>query len=212
MTVELSITVMAHPLRRERAEHLAGILGARVVWDRYNDEWDTGARALADFGRYATHHLVLQDDAIPITGFHRQAVHALEQHPGAPVSFYLGRSRPPQYQRRVIQATLQADELAASWISCSEMLHGVAVALPVDDIPSLLAWAMSRREPYDERIGKYFRERSRRVLYTWPSLIDHEDGQPVITRRRDGQPRTEQRVAWRHGMPTSWATSTVEIP
>lgn len=211
MTVRLSVTVMAHPRRGARAEELAAAVGAQIVWDQRHDEWDTGSRALADHGAHSTHHLVLQDDAVLTRGFYEHAVAAITQHPDAPISFYLGRRRPPNYQRRVMAATLLADELGAAWISCQDMLHGVAIALPVPHIAPLLHWAEGRREPYDERIGKWYREQRRRVLYTWPSLVDHEDGEPLITRRPDHQPRTRGRVAWRRGTPTTWATSIVEI-
>lgn len=206
--VMLSVAVMAHPKRRARAEALAVELDARIVWDQHDDEWDTGARALAAIEPGATHHLVIQDDAVPAPGFLDHAAAAIVCHPSSPISFYLGRSRPPGYQRRIMRATLTADERHASWLSCPELLHGVGFALPVAHIPTMLAWAAGRREPYDERIGKWYRHQNTDVLYTWPSLLDHADDEPVIQHRADRQSRTEPRKAWRHGIP-AWGSDEV---
>ncbi len=208
----LSVAVMAHPSRMEAATALAEQLDAQLVWDAGdNDEWHTGSRALAAFDPTATHHLVLQDDALPVPGFFKHAAAAIAQHPDSLISFYLGTARPPKWQPAVQLATETADQVGASWISCPKLLHGVALALPTVDIPRLLAWAERSRQPYDERIGTWYRYEARRpVMYTWPSLVDHADG-ATVARHPDGSPRVKPRVARRVGVPTSWDTDTISI-
>ncbi|GAA1736931.1 hypothetical protein [Microcella frigidaquae] len=209
--VRLSVVVMAHPKRRHAAEQLARDVDAAIVWDERDDEWDTGARAIAAYDPEATHHLVLQDDALPVPDFRRHAAAALDQHPDALVSFYLGTSRPPQWQAAVDRACEQAEDIGAAWLSAPVLLHGVAIAIPTPEIPALLDWCDRPTVPYDERIGMYWRYvLDRPVLYTWPSLVDHEDGAPVAA-HRDGEPRDEPRRARLLGWPQTWNTPVVPI-
>lgn len=209
--VTLSVTVMAHPKRRDAAEQLARTLDASIVWDEHDDEWHTGARALAAYEPTATHHLVLQDDAVPVPDFRRHATAALTEHPDALVSFYLGTSRPPQWQHAVDRACMTADDCDAAWITAPTLLHGVAIAIPTVEIPAMLAWCERPQVPYDERIGMYWRYiLDRPVFYTWPSLVDHDDG-PTIATHPDGDARTAPRRARLVGWPQTWSTETVPI-
>lgn len=208
----LSLTVMAHPKRRAAAQRLAVAVGADAIeWDTCDDEWDTGRRAIATHDPAGTHHLVLQDDALPIPDFRHHAAAALEQHPDALVSFYLGTSRPPQWQPAVDDACMRAEDAGAAWISVPTLLHGVAIAIPTVEIPNLLAWCERPTVPYDERLGMYWRHvLDRPVLYTWPSLVDHDDG-PTIARHRDGVHRDEPRRARMVGTPLTWGTVAIDV-
>lgn len=210
--VRLSIAVMAHPLRARAAEDLARHVDAdNIVWDTHDDEWDTGRRAIATYDRTATHQIVLQDDALPVPDFRLHAAAALEQHPDALVSFYLGTSRPPQWQPAVDDACMRAEDAGAAWISAPVLLHGVAIAIPTAEIAALLAWCERPTVPYDERLGMYWRHLLERpVLYTWPSLVDHNDG-PTIARHRDGEHRNDPRRARLTGTPSSWQTQAIAL-
>lgn len=210
MNVRLSISVMAHPAREEAADILARQVGARVTWDRCRDEWETGARALAAYDRFATHHIVLQDDAVPVPDFRQHAAAAIAEHPESLISFYLGKSRPPHMQRRIIRATLTADEQSAAWVSSDRLLHGVGIAIPVADIDPLLEWCRIPNLPYDDRIGAWYRMQRRPVLYTWPSLVDHADTETLV-KHLDGQPRDQPRIAWRTGTPSTWDTDVIPL-
>lgn len=207
----LSIAIMAHPRRAAAAERLAHELDATIVWDELDDEWHTGRRAIAAYDPAASHHLVLQDDALPLPDFRRHAAAALEHHPDALVSFYLGTSRPPQWQLAVDDACMRAEDTGNAWISAPVLLHGVAIAIPTVEIPAMLAWCERLEVPYDERLGMYWRYvLERPVMYTWPSLVDHDHG-PTIALHRDGEHREEPRRARLVGHPQSWATTTVRI-
>jgi hypothetical protein len=210
VNVRLSVAVMAHPARTQQAWWLARELDAPIIWDRGAGEWDTGARAWAAFTDTATHHLVIQDDAIPMPRLIEHAASAIAARPSSPISFYLGRSRPPGMQRRIMRATLGADESKAAWLHVNDMLHGVAIALPVVDIAPMLEWAQTSHRPYDDRIGTWYRRQGADVEYTWPSLVDHAD-LPTLVDHADGDDRPVGRVAWRVGKPKSWHTPSVRI-
>lgn len=210
--VTLSVVVMAHPRRRTAAEQLAHQVNAdAIAWDRNDDEWDTGRRALANHNPNASHHIVLQDDAQPVPDFRRHATAALEQQPDALVSFYLGTSRPPQWQAAVDDACMRAEDAGAAWISAPTLLHGVAIAIPTVNVPHMLDWCERPEVPYDERLGMYWQYViDRPVLYTWPSLVDHEDG-PTIAAHPDGDARTQPRRARQVGWPATWHTPVIAL-
>jgi hypothetical protein len=214
VSVRLSIVVMAVPWKPERAEHarrLADELDAAIVWDRKHNEWDTGNRALAAFDRDATHHIVIQDDAIVVPNFRRHATAALEALPHADralVSFYLGTGVPVEAQPSIAQAVPLLEEHRLSWIGGAPTT-GVALALPTADIPRLRRFAGSPRvtNPYDERIWRWYSMRKRPVMATWPSLADHVDGD-TVAHEYNGE--RAPRKAWRFGEPDRpWSKQAV---
>ncbi|WP_137843847.1 hypothetical protein [Microbacterium sp. 2FI] len=211
MNVRLSVAIMAHVARTHHAWWLAQDLHAPVVWDRGAGEWDTGARAISAYEDGATHHLIVQDDAVPVPDLRAHLEAAIASQPHGPMSLYLGTGPSGRRRLRNQAAIRTADDATSTWIGIPEMLHGVAIVLPVADIAPMLRWAEGRREPYDARIGKFYRHHGRpRVLYTWPSLVDHADGDTLIAVRPDRQLRTYPRVAYRHGAPARWTDHTVE--
>jgi hypothetical protein len=208
--VTLNVAIMAHPRRKHAAKRLAAATGAQIVWDERDDEWHTGARAIAAYDPTATHHLVLQDDALPIDDFLEHAAAALEHRPDDLVSFYLGTSRPPQWQAAVDDACMRAEDAGAAWITAPALLHGVAIAIPTTAIPQMLAWCQPLTVPYDQRIGMYWRRvLEQRVLYTWPSLVDHDDTRSLV-QHPDGAPRTAIRRARLLGTPERWDTDAID--
>jgi hypothetical protein len=206
----IDVVVMAHPARREQAVLLAEATDATIVWDQLDDEWDTGARALREFDPCATHHIVLQDDALPVPGFIEHAERAIAARWHDPISFYLGTSRPPQWQGNVDKATAAADAEGLAWLTAEQLLHGVAVAVPTHDITSLLAWCRHSVLPYDERIGAWYRTQRRLITYTWPSLVDHADDGTLV-QHADHRPRRRPRVARKVGVPATWHTPAAHI-
>lgn len=161
---------MAHPDRAEWVEQLMrDFPQATVAWDERNEEWHTGRRALLAYDPSATHHLVLQDDAIPS----RDLLATCERIAGTlPVSLYAGRVRPRH--KRVAAAVALARRTGASWLEWDGPKWGVALLLPVPQIPHMVARADERRTKYyDIRIAQYYAWAGERCLYTMPSLVDH---------------------------------------
>lgn len=196
MTVD--VVVMAHPARTEAAEKLAAQIDAPITWDNGGGEWDCGARAWASLAdSTAPWACVVQDDALPIDGFRAHLDTVAAHAPRTAVSLYVGTGRPRTTQ--VLRAVAEADRVGASWLDCDGLLWGVAIMLPTEHIPPLLAWAASSRLPYDQRISQWYRTQGMRVRHCWPSLVDHADG-PRLT--DTGGTPTVARRAHRVGPPT----------
>src|SRR5690606_18157415 len=134
------------------------------VWDQRNDEWDTGARAWRSIRPDADWGLVLQDDAVPVPDLMRHVRAALESVPTETcVSLYMGRVRPRE--GAALKAAGAAERQGASWIRGAMLYWGPAVLVPGACIPGLLEWAEGRTEAYDRRIGKWFHDQAKPVLY-----------------------------------------------
>jgi hypothetical protein len=124
--IRVSVAIAAHPKRAQQAHALAAQLDrdASIVWDQGNNEWATHERAWAAHDPSATHHLVLQDDAVVcrdlIGGVERAlaAVPATSPHEVA-MSLYLGDHRayrgPDPRHHAVAQAAALAREGRVSW-------------------------------------------------------------------------------------------------
>lgn len=212
----LAIIVMAHPRRRARAELLAQYVKADViVWDHeQRGEWSTGARAWLAASEFdTTHALVIQDDAEPVANLRKLLIQALTEVPDTPISLYLGQKKPSRWAPNVAEAVEEADVVGANWIAASHLLHGVAIVLRHEWITPMLQWAELSNQPYDQRIGRYLRlMRNRRVLYTWPSMVDHDDTVPTLVRHADDKRLSPGgRIAYRVGVPASFSPVIVQI-
>lgn len=172
----MSAAVMAHPRRSHLVRQLVSKLDVRaeVVWDRIGVEWDTGRRALLAFSATATHHLVVQDDAVVCRDLVRAAVAAAAVAGERPVSFYTGRVRP--FGRLVERASAEAVAAGATWMQMPGPWWGVALMLPTSHIPELVAWADRRGQhiaDYDKRIARWYVRQGIACWYSVPSLVNH---------------------------------------
>lgn len=182
----VSVAVMAHPSRKGCVSELLAALDrpAEVVWDEKRDLWDTGRRSLLAYDPQATHHLVIQDDALVcrdlVAGVER-ALHCVP--PDVLLGLYLGHHPPHSYM--VSQLVSQAG--SASWLSMAAINWGVAVVVPTGYIADLVAFGDQLAIPsYDQRIGRWCRKRRIKAWYPWPSLVEHR-GVPSLIGRRDGR-------------------------
>lgn len=170
----ISVAIMAHPDRKSFVEELSSQLpNAQIVWDNKNDRWDTGRRALLAFDPEASHHLVLQDDAILCRDFFPTIQIAAQAAWPHPVSLYTGRVKPhPQKFSRLVQLAQRRD---TTWIESAGPFWGVAIILPTKDILRIVDWGNSRRNvvAYDKKIASYYAARNISCRYTMPSLVEH---------------------------------------
>lgn len=178
----LSVAVMAHPARAAQVEELCARLDRRVriVWDEKQDRWDTGRRSQLAFDPEATHHLVVQDDAVVPRDFIAGVERACGYIPqGAAMSLYLGAVRP--HSARIARAVRVAGH-DVSWIVMRDLHWGVGVVLPTGIIQQLIR--DSDRRPniaeYDRRMSRWLVGRQIEVWYTWPSLVDHRHGPSLV--------------------------------
>jgi hypothetical protein len=180
--VAVSFAVMAHP-KRERFvdEYLVPRLpeGTPVVYDRVGDRWETGSRAICaylDGSPDATHHVVVQDDALLSYHFVEGVERALEHVPAdAPASFYIGRARP--HGPAVARAVHRAQRSGSHWLVTRGPIWGPCIAMPTVEIPDALKWCGRLDIPnYDTRLMMYFADRGTPCWYTVPTLVDHRVG------------------------------------
>lgn len=173
---------MAHPARAERAKKLAAELEIPIVWDQRNDVIDTCLRALMAYDATATHHLVLQDDAIVcrnlLAGLTRACEVAGEKRPVVP---YLGSygSGVDAVGRMGQRAALNG----SPWVEASGPRWGVAVAHPVALLPELTGrYPGLSGNTDDARISTIYRQMRTLCWFTVPSLVDHDDALPSLTK------------------------------
>lgn len=205
----ISFAVVAHPARTIDA--LAKALPGDTVF--CSDDFGIGADAnhlrawSATCGKNSIWAAVLEDDALPVSGFLGQAKKALAAAPEPVVSLYLGTSRPRRWQERIPAALAKADRTNAHWLTAPHAIHAVAVAVHADLREDWLDYAYDNQLPIDERISAWCVARGHRVAYTVPSLCDHADG-PTLIQHRDDKPRDAPRKAWRIGTREYWNSKT----
>lgn len=181
MTVRLSVSVMAHPVRYEWTEDLlnrTGLSWDHVVWDQGKGRWDTGRRAWELADPDASHHLVLQDDALPCQDLILGLEMALARIPAHRVLISLFFGTPhagAQGLSAKERAIGRAQQVGASWIILRSLNWGLGIVLPTAVVPNMLDWCDQQTYPeYDKRVGLYARDvLGWKTWYTWPSLVEH---------------------------------------
>lgn len=183
--MKLSVTVMAHPLRKEYADKLHSKLSSQgfyetaIIYDNGGGEWDTGVRSLKSHAD-SDWHIVIQDDAIISDTFYDNALQAILNIPEPTLlSFYTGTVRP--YRSKFIIGVNNANQEQASYLSYNTLCWGVAFAIPTKDIDTMLDFVSSSRLLYDARIGSYYQKTWQNVYYINPSIVDHNWELPSLT-------------------------------
>lgn len=143
--------------------------------------------------------LVLEDDAEPVPGFREQLQLALAAAPAPIVSLYLGMG---YIEDRSIGINLnRADMLGAHWVvTRGRILHAVALAVRGDLLPALVENLPRSNTPIDRSLSMWARREGHQVAYSWPSLVEHNDGPSLVTRYRRAPRR-----AWRTGVRDAWS-------
>lgn len=211
--MKITITIMAHPKRKVAAEALYSQLATMpwhqctITWDQKNSEWHTGKRALKAHLN-GDWHIVLQDDAIIPDGFYEHVVAAIQNAPVKTiVSFYTGTVRP--FPGRVASAVRRANEKGYCWLRGYLLFWGVGFAIPTDQILPMLDFVAGRTEPYDTRLGYFYISNRLPVLYTNPSLVDHdEDMGSLLAHGQHAEPR--KAVNFISG-PVLWNSDALDI-
>lgn len=193
MDINCSVAIMAHPKREEFIPELEKKLDKEptIVWDKGNDRWDTGRRSMLAYDPKATHHLVVQDDALIcqdlVSGVEKALSH-LPDPQNSPMCLYIGRVRPQR--RPIANLVARAKRHKASFIKLTQMHWGVGIVMPTRYINEMVTWADRRADikNYDLRIGRWLQHKQIPVYYPWPSLVDHRDS-PSLVPGRTGRGR-----------------------
>lgn len=199
---ELSVAIMAHKKREQWVPSLAEqVPQAKVVWDRKNDRWDTGAMSLMSHDPNAEWHMVIQDDALLPPDFYAGVKRMLTFVPPAhPVGLYYGRVRPRSLDTENLVRKAQSSN--APFIVHNGPWWGVGIVLPTAHIRDVVDWGTkhSNIPNYDRRISRFYAQESIPCYYTNPSLIEHRtENNPSLVPGRTGQ----NRRAWRFVGPQS---------
>src|SRR5690606_6785476 len=117
--------------------------------------------------------------------------------PVGAVSFYVGGGKP--FPAMVTQAVQDAESAGSSWLIDDWLRWGVAVAMPAEIIERSSGLYAGKKTPSDRALDSPLKKRSRPLLYTVPSLVDHEDGPSIL--HNGGVPRK----ALRFGDPDQWS-------
>lgn len=175
--MKISVSIMSHPSRKESATALykkvtnKGFYETSLTFDDGGGEWATGVRALKSHTD-SDYVILLQDDAIISNEFYDNALQAILSAPEQSLlSFYTGTVRP--YESAVKRAVKKAGDIGASYLSFPTLNWGVGFAIPTNDIEPMLEFVKNMRQPFDERIGRYYLLNKKTVYYTYPSLVDH---------------------------------------
>lgn len=189
----MRIVVVGHHARMNSAVSLADSLGAHLLIDdaERGANWNH-RRALEWAAEQPCRVVILEDDALPVSGFSSKVSEWLSRFPDALCSFYLGTGRPPQYQLDIAAKLIAADKSRSDYITMPRLIHGVCYSVPQHHIKRVLdKWNYSKAADY--AVGDAY---GGPVVYPCYSLVDHADGLPVEP-ARDNQPRVERRRAWR---------------
>lgn len=214
--VRLSVAVMAHRSRTKMVDDLLDRLDrpATVVWDQINDRHDTGARSMEAFDPKCTHHLVIQDDALPCRDLLAGAERAIAATSSTePVSLYVGRVRP--FAGAIGAAVSQAKNVGASWVRMQGIYWGPGIIVPTATIPEMLRWfrgAGSVVTNYDRRLSVWYAQQGLACWYTRPSLVEHRGGPSIA-----GHPGSQRRAFEFLGQDASaldvdWSGPVIDLP
>ena len=145
----------------------AGTVKFSVIRDvQRKGVWWTAKQAWAAYPPWATHHLVLQDDMLPCSGFFEKLYGALAARPAHCVCLFS--------MRKILDA---ARELGHSWTVSDEGCWGGSCVLPVSWIDEYLEWVrLHIPADYlhdDRRLMHWLLAKRYLVWQTAPCLLQH---------------------------------------
>ncbi|MFE2377231.1 hypothetical protein [Streptomyces sp. NPDC059398] len=200
--IRLSVAVMSHPDRAAAAEALARRypeLRARVVLDPDPQgppsALRTARRAWAAVEPDATHHLVLQDDALLADDFAARLAALITAYPRAALSLFAEWGSRSSYALRI--AAMHGHHVAPvvdDYIPC------VALVLPAEDARQFDGWAGAKaatEDPDDLTLLHYLVERKTPALVPVVNLVDHENGDSLVGNNVHGPRSAACSVPWR---------------
>lgn len=191
--MEIKIAVVAHP---SRMDHVKRVMEAmpEVEFFPFVDYHGIGAsrnhhRAIQWAAKQDCRVIIMEDDAVPIADFSDEAwLWCVIAHTQV-ISFYLGTSRPKDYQS-IIEGKIN-EAGSKPYIILDKFIHGVCYTMNQDDY-KLAAERYNVNRPADFAIGECFPGKS--FVFVKDSLVEHLDSESVES-HQDKQPRTEPRKA-----------------
>lgn len=176
--MKLSISVMAHPKRKEWAEELSKFIGCQIAWDTDNNVWNTRKKALL-LAEKSDFHLVIQDDAILCKNFKEKAIDFIEKNniKDMAIQFYYGNRI--KEKKEIIEKAIKDGLMIRNHLS-----WGVAIATPTQWINDIIRFGNSYYAWQDDVKIKHFLISKRyKTIYPIPCLVDHrrQSVNPTLT-------------------------------
>lgn len=195
--MRVSIAIQHHPRRAELLPRLLSRLTPRspqVIRDPEPDArpnaWRTYRLALETTPSWATHRVIIQDDALPCDGFVRLLEEAIEAKRDSLITLCVC-GRPKVAAREMMLAYARGD----GWIQLRrfQWVPVIGLVWPVRLIRPALEWIDEQQWPRefvadDEIVGRVARKFREAVLATVPSLLQHDDALPSLARERTFRP------------------------
>lgn len=213
--VRLTICVQHHPARADLLTQLLSALTPAhvlVARDPDPDERPSPLRtylvALRLAPIWSTHHLVLQDDALPCADFVAAARLAIAARPEGPIAFF-APAQPPEMAYRVRCARDRGETFAEleprRWAPVVALCWPAALAVGFLDYVEAQGWPHHFRAD-DEAVGRFLRESGVALLASVPSLVQHPDIAPSLVGRRPRGGRVAARyVGSEDALAIPWA-------
>lgn len=200
--VTVSFAIQTHPARAELAVGLAAILpGAELVVDPDPtggpNPWRCYRACLERTPSWATHRLVIQDDALLCLNFNETVERIARAQPDRLVALFVpGRLR--QHVAAVMDAC-QRDALYCE-LQNGSWCPAVCNLWPASFVEPFLAYVDAQRWPEqftadDEIIGRWLTGTDQRALACVPSLVEHEDMAPSLVGSRAFRREDPGRIA-----------------
>lgn len=191
----MKIILVSHP---SRAHHVAKLQDKLPIMATVVDTVSakSGHRAALRIASQVDERVaIMEDDAIPVERFDEMSDWWAMCWPDELISFYLGTSRPKQFQPMIDQLIATADKTNESLIWLPMLIHAVCYSIPRHALAEVIAGVdnLGPIKAADYAIGAAW---GRPVCYPIESLVQHRDETPV-ERHPDGEKRIETRVARR---------------
>lgn len=182
--VMLSCAIMAHPDRSQDAQELAQKIeeiSPQIIFDSnpggVSTTFRTAHEAWSSVPPWATHHLVLQDDALPCANMVSRLKNVLKNHPKTPISLFCEWGSGTAVMLR--WALMSGHGLAQC---VDKYVPTVGLVLPAS-----MARALSEErdpesqiEPDDEVIAKFLNQKRITPFTVVPNLIEHGGDESLV--------------------------------
>ena len=191
-SVSLAVVVQAHPLRASLVESLVPLLGeCEVVWDPEPEGRRAPVRTylacLRSMPPWASHLLIVQDDAQPSHGWRSQTLEAIGEHPDALIPLFLAGA-----PHKSAELARKAHRRGERWIRMpnDQWTPTVATVWPRARIAEFFAWREGYLDPVeigdDNLIGEFTKRCQVPVWATVPSLFEHPNVEPSLIGKPKG--------------------------
>lgn len=209
----ISYAIQHHPSRADLLWRTAHI-DPEVVSDPFPDSvdknpWRTYRTAIELTPEWATHRVIIQDDAELCNDFRWAVEQAVRARPDHILCLFV-----PTTLRQGARRLLEACSNDEGWCALDprEWVPVVALCWPTALIPEFLQWCdrkmytISRHRADDAVVGEFAREKNHAVYATVPSLVEHPDDQTSTINMRTQVPRRAVCFAGERAHLIDWST------